>query len=169
MNSKEADIINALDRVNPDTKQMIWNISRSISELEIIHAFNQITLDFCSIIIAITKKRGEDHKYKIAGYKVLFDNAIKMNVKMPIDQFTMVILRFAPEIYSENEDCFLNMSIPDKKLEVGNDFSFIRSEMFKSLWKVLDVADKSSVKEKLILLTTYAHAYLYKTVLAKAK
>lgn len=87
-------------------------------------------------------------------------------MKLPLDKFTLIILEFANEIYSEEENCFMDMTIPDAKLEVGNEFGLIRSEIFKSLWKILDKNHKQIIKEKIILLTTYAHTYFYKTVMA---
>lgn len=158
-------VIEALGKVSDNTKTLVYQIAQNMAELEIIQMFNQLTLDFLDIMLRITREKREEDKFKIGGYKTIFDNAIKINIKMPIDQYTLVILRFAAEIYSEDEDCFLNMPIPDTKLEVGNQFSFIRSDMFKNLWRTLKDGDKSDIKNKMILLTTYAHAYLYKTVI----
>lgn len=168
-NKRLDNVINALDKVGIETKQMIFNMSNNMSEIEIIRSFNQSALDLFNLLMEITTRMKKENEYKVGGYKVLFDNAIKYNIKMPIDQFTLVILEFAADIYAENEDCFLNMTIPDTKLEVGNEFNLIRSEMFKTLWKNLNKNDKNDVKEKIILLTTYAHIYLYKTLLKNKK
>ena len=157
-------VIEALGRVNKETQQMIVELSQSMSELAIVNAFNQVALDSFTQFTRITKEMGIEKVYQMGGYKILFENALKMNVKLPIDKFTLIILEFAPEIYSENEDRFLNMHIPDTTVTDGNEFAFIRSEKFKSLWKQLDSSKKKAVKEKIILLTTYAHAFFYKTI-----
>ncbi len=61
------------------------------------------------------------------------------------------------------------MPIPNAQLEVGNEFGFIRSQMFKDLWKILGDKDKESIRSIIIMITTYAHAYLYKTILKTMK
>lgn len=161
-------VVASLERVKQQTKQMVFNMSQSLTEFEIIQSFNQQTFDLFNTLYNISKKMNMEKECKIAGYKVLFENALKINVKMPIDKYTLTILEFAAEIYNEDEDCFLKMTIPDANVTVGNEFSIIRSDMFKRMWKDLDSNDKNSIKETIIPLTTYAHAYLYK-VLIKTK
>lgn len=154
----------ALERVNDETKQMIYDLSCQLSELDIIRSFNQEALDMFTVVGAIIKKLGKESEYKIAGYKNIFDVAIKTNAKLPLDKFTLIILEFAPEIYEEQEDCFLNMSIPDKNVNVGNEFAIIRSEMFKNIWRHSNHEDRELIKQKVIPLTTYAHAFFYKSL-----
>lgn len=162
-------VIQSLDKVHPDTKKMIFNLSNQMTEMEIIQSFNQQSLYLFTLVSSLAKKMKKEKEYQLTAYKSLFDNAIKINVKMPIDKFTLMILEFAAEIYTEDEDCFLNMTIPDKKCSVGNEYSFIRSEKFKDLWKILDKSDKKTIADNVILLTTYAHAYLYKTIFKNHK
>ena len=159
------NVVKSLDRVPIDTRQMIFSMSKGMSELEIIQSFNQQALDMFILVISITKRTGKEKEYQFTGYKALFDNAVKINNKLPLDKFTLIILEFAAEIYAEEENCFLDMSIPDKEVNVGNEFGLIRSESFKILWKTLGRTDKEALKENIILLTTYAHAFLYKTLL----
>lgn len=167
MNQQLLNVVESLDKVSGETKQMIYDMANSMNELEIIHSFNQQAHDLFTMMYNITKKIGQEKKYNVVGYKTIFENALKINAKLPIDKFTLLILEFASDIYEENEDCFLNMSLEDTKINVGNEFSIIRSEMFKNLWAVLDQANKNLLKEKIILLTTYAHAYLYKIILGQ--
>lgn len=157
-------VVTSLEQVDPLINQSVKEMSDNMPEATIIRLFNQTSLDLFTIINIITDRIGKTEEYKLAGYKALFDNAIKINAKLPIDKFTLIILEFAPQIYSQDENCFLNMSIPDRRISVGNSFGFIRSEMFKNLWMVLNTSDREQVSEKVISLTTYAHAYLYKTV-----
>lgn len=163
------NVIASLDKVLPETKQMIFDMANSMSELEIIQSFNQQAFDLFTLISNIVKRMKIENEYKVEGYKTIFDSAVKINTKLPVDKFTLIILEFASEIYAENEDCFLNMSIPDAKVNVGNEFSLIRSELFKKLWKILDKKDKLVVKDNVILLTTFAHVYLYKSLLKNKK
>lgn len=156
------NVIRSLDRVKLETKQMIFDIGESMSELEIIQSFNQRAFDLFNILTDLTKKLNKENDYKVVSYKTLFENAIKINVKLPLDKFTLIILEYAPEIYAENEDCFMTMSVPDTTVHVGNEFSIIRSEMFKKIWTELNQNDKNIVKDNIILLTTFAHAHLYK-------
>lgn len=158
-------VVKSLDKIPQETKQMIFNMACGMNELEIIQLFNQQSLDLFSLVTEMVKKLKKDNEFKVSGYRAIFDNAIKINNRLPIDKFTLIILEFAAEIYAEKEDLFLNMKIPDKNVSAGNEFAIIRSEMFKSIWKLLENNDKNKIKETVILLTTYAHVYLYKTIL----
>lgn len=160
-------VISSLDRVKPDVKQMIYDMSNSMSEVDIIQLFNQESLDMFALCIYISQKMGKENEIKIGGYKNLFDHAVSFNKKLPLDQFTLSILEFAADIYDENEKAFLGKEYKDVELKVGNEYSFIRSDVFKKLWMILSEKDKSDIKEKLISVTTYAHAYLYKVLLQK--
>ena len=162
-------VIANLDRVPQETKQMIFNMSCKMSEQEIIQSFNQQAYDLFNLCALLVKKVGKDNEFKVGGYRAIFDNAIKINNRLPLDKFTLLILEHAAELYAEQEDLFLNMKIADKDLSAGNEFSIIRSEMFKAMWKLLGNVDRNKIKEIVIPMTTYAHGYLYKTVLKNQK
>ena len=159
------NVIKSLERVPQETKQMIFDMATGMSDLEIMQSFNQQAFDTFTLLIAITIRMGKEKECKVTGYKVLFDNAVKINKKLPLDKFTLIILEYAAEIYAEEEDCFLNMEVPDTNINVGNEFGIFRSEMFKKLWKIMNSKDKKDMKDNIILLTTFAHTYLYKTIL----
>ena len=160
-------LIMALTRVNPETNEMIMNIANSTTKSEIISLFNQSALDFFSTVLEITKKLGKEKEFGIGVYMNLFESTLKINVNLPIDQFAASILEFAPDIYAENEDCFLNMQIPDAKVKTGNEFNIIRSEKFKALWISGSPENKNIVKEKIISLTTFCHAYFFQLIVNK--
>ena len=166
MSEQIEKVIDALSKVEKNTNQMIVDMIDEMSLEEIIRLFNQETLDFFNTLVKITKQINKEREYGIAAYLALFENAIRINTKLPIDKFSMVILEFAPYIYAEKEDVFLNMDIPDTKLGDGNEFNLIRSKNFKRLWKILDGENKEKVKEQIILMTTYSHAYFYKSILS---
>jgi len=163
------NIVKSLDRVNDNTKKMVFEMAQSMTELEIIQSFNQQSFDTFNLLIHISRKMQKDDICKMDGYKKLFENAIKINVKLPVDKFTILILEYASEIYGEEEDCFLKMSIPDTNINVSNEFGIVRSKMFQDLWKLLGQKDKSDIKGHFILLTTFAHAFFYKTLLQNQK
>lgn len=162
-------VINNLNKIPQETKQMVFNMSCGMTDQEIIQSFNQQSYDLFNIVALVVKKLKKDNEFKVVGYRAIFDNAIKINNRLPLDKFTLMILEYASEIYEEQEDLFLNMKIPDKDVSAGNEFGIIRSEMFKSIWRLLGTEDKTKIKEIVIPLTTYAHAYLYKTILKNQK
>lgn len=162
-------VVNNLQKIPIETRQMVFNMSCGMSEQEIIQSFNQQSYDLFNVVALVVKKLGKENEFKVSGYRAIFDNAIKINNRLPIDKFTLMILEYAAEIYAEEENIILNMKIPDKDVSAGNEFGIIRSEMFKSIWRLLSEDDKTKIKEILIPLTTYAHAYLYKTVLKNQK
>jgi hypothetical protein len=173
------DIVTSLDNVSLEIKQTIYDMSQKMTEDEIICSFNQQALDLFTVMAAIIKELGRENEIKVASYKILYDNAIKINYRLPVDKFTYFLLAFAADIYSENEERFLGITVSDSIIQTNllkaakavghteasdNEFGFIRSEMFKSLWKLLDPDSKELIKSKIILLTSYAHAYLYKII-----
>jgi hypothetical protein len=158
-------IANSLSKIDQKINQGILDMARNLTDAEITNFFNQTALDFFNLAIDITRKKNMEREYGFSSYMALFETALKLNVNMPIDRFTMVILEFAPNIYNENEDFFLNMVIPDKKINTGNEFNIIQSEEFKALWKSLNATDKEMVGEKILSLTMYAHTYFCKLLL----
>ena len=158
-------IVDALQRVNNETTQLVMSISKEMSKTEIITLFNQSALDFFKTILEITKSIEQEKEYGINGYINLFETATKINVHLPIEQFAATILEFAPEIYAENENLFLDMHIPDAEFKAGNEFNIIKSDKFKHLWKTGTPKNKELVKEKIIALTTWCHVYFFQTII----
>jgi len=167
MSAQLQNVIADLEKINEDTRNLFVSLAKGLSEVEIIHSFNQHSLDLFNLGIDIAKKYGKETTMKFNGYKLLLENATKLNIKLPIENFTLVVLSHASQIYSENEDYFINKSYNMKKIEVGNEFTFIQSDEFKYLWSILDQKDKRDFKDKLIMVTTYAYAYFFKTILQK--
>jgi hypothetical protein len=164
---KLVTIANALARVDQEINDGIWSMAHGLREADIISLFNQNARDFFNYAIEGTKKMNQEREYGFSGYLSLFERAMSINVGLPIDQFTIIVLEFAPEIYDTKENFFLNMNIPDTTLESENEFNIIRSEKFKKLWKMIQPDEKEGVKKLVISLTTYAHAYFYKLLLNK--
>lgn len=161
-------VAESLEKVPHEIKQMVFEMAQSMSEMEIIQLFNQQARDLFTLMGNIAKRlRRQKEQSEVTAYKNLFENALKINAKLPIDKFTLVMLEYAAEIYAENEDCFLNMPIPDANVNVNNEFNIIRSDMFKHMWRIIEEDDKKSVKDIMLPLTTYAHAFLYKIILSK--
>lgn len=158
-------VVESLAKVPQETNQMIFQIANNTSELEIIQLFNQEARDLFNILADITRRYNCEKQYKIGGYSMMFEQALKVNHRLPLEKFSLIILEFAAEIYREDEDCFLKMEIPDKEISIDNEFGLIRSEMFKELWLIIDEKDKNVLKERVVELTCRAHTYLYKSLL----
>lgn len=158
-------VINALEKVNIKTKKIIFEMVQNTKETEIVFLFNQNALDLFNILHSFGRQFNIDNEsvQEISYYKYLFENAIKINIKLPINNFALSILEYAPEIYSQNEDIFLNMMIPNINVNIGDKNGIIKPETIKSLWKRMSNKDKEIIKDKVILLTMYAHTYLYQT------
>jgi len=161
-------VANSLERVNSETNEMVVGMAKGMNEMEIVNSFNQTSLDFFNLMINITKKMGLSKEYGFEAYLIFYEQAKKVNAYAPIDQFTLIVLEFAPEIYTEDEDNFMKMEIPDTELKGStNEFSLIRSAKFKKLWTILRGNDKEEVKNHIKLLTTYAHTYFIYKLLKK--
>jgi hypothetical protein len=156
-----AEVADALQRVPQETCQALYEHSRTMTSVDIIRTFNQKSRDLFALLIEIARANKINHS--INSYQMMFENAITVNSKLPIDKFTLVILKYAPEIYSEEEEHFLRMTVPDAQVSVGNAYGIIRSEAFRNIWLSADDDYQSRIKECVILLTTYAQIYLYKT------
>lgn len=164
-------IAESLSKVDNEINQGIMDYAQSLSEKEIIILFNQTALDFFNFAIEGTRRLKREREFGFSGYLNLYERAVKANMEVPIDQFTVIVLEFAHDIYNKNENFFLDLHIPDAELkdENKNEFNIIRSDEFKKLWKVLDEKDKNEVIQKIIALTTYAHTYFYKLALKMSK
>ena len=73
-------VIKALEKVNNETIQMILNMAKSMSELEVIQSFNQNSLDFFNLTTSITTKMGVEQECKMGGYKNLYDERDKSHL-----------------------------------------------------------------------------------------
>jgi len=158
-------IANSLKRVNDKTTNIVLDMAKQISKDEVISLFNQAALDFFQTILKITQEMGQEREYGIKGYLKLFETAVGINRGLPIDQFTATILEYAPEIYAEEEDTFLDMDIPDAEIKSGNEFNIIRSGKIKNLWKTGSPENKELVKEKIITVTTWCHVYFIQKIM----
>lgn len=160
------EIMASLNRVNDATHKMIMGMANGMSKMEIVTLFNQTALDFFTTVINIMRTLGKDEEREIEGYMSLFQTALKYNVILPIDTCASIILRVAPEIYTENEKFFLQLHIPNAKVKSKTGgFNIIESDKFKRLWTEGSTENKEKVKEKLISLTTWCHAYFFKLII----
>lgn len=162
-------VINALEKVNNEIQQMIMQMANIMNDMEIIQSFNQESLDLFSMITEITKEIGKESEVKFGGYKLLLENAMKLNIRLPVDNFTLVVLEYAPYIYNQDEEFFLRKSYNNAKVEVGNEFAFIKSDSFKEMWKNLSPDSKEDIKKKFLNVTIFAHVYFIKTVFNNLK
>lgn len=158
-------VLRSLSKVNPDTHKMVLGLAEQLTELQIIQAFNQFSLDLFQTITAMVNEMGWEREIKFTGYSLLLENALKINVKLPIDNFTWFVLEYAPKIYSQEEDFFMNKHYNAAKVGVGHEFSFVTSEPFKAKWKLLNKEQKETIKDKFIMVTIYAHVYFFKVIL----
>lgn len=154
----------ALSQIDPSINQGILDMARGLSKQEIINLFNQSAMDFFATAIYVTTQMKREKEFGFAGYETIFSTTLKINAQLPIDKFTLIILEHAPDIYDANETHFLRMHIPNGEIKTSNAFSIIKSDEFKKLWCVLQPSDKEKVKEHIISLTTYAHAFFYKLI-----
>lgn len=164
-------IVNALQKVPDEINAEILKMANTMTEAQIITQFNQQSLDFFNCAVDVTKSMNKVKEYGFEAYLQFYHLAIKSDARMPIDQFCMVVLEFAPSIYNEDEDMFLNMNMGDAQLQEqfgNNEFSMIRSDKFKNLWKTLSVEHKNRIKDHLIHCTSSAHAFFYKSVLLRS-
>jgi len=157
-------VTESLNRVPRKTNVMIYQMCQKLSEMEIIQIFNQQATDLFALLLSITIKLKKESEYKISNYKFMFETAIKGRAVLPLEKFTLNILAYADDIYSESEEKFLKMTVPDTNINIGgNEFGLMRSESFKRLWEEMNKTDKVTIRSGIILLTTYAHAHFFKT------
>lgn len=159
-----------LARTSDADKQNAIDAAAVLTEEEVIQQFNQSALKLFTDAYNITVKRGQEREYKIGGYKTLYEKAIKANRKTPIDQFTLVILKFASDIYARNANKFLKMDIPQEiEIDHNNEFGMIHSESFKNLWRKMTDAERNSITDSIVEMTQFAHIFFIQTMLAASK
>lgn len=156
-------VFESLEKVSSEINEEVKEMALAMSKNEIVTLFNQHANDLFTALLRITMSKNVENEYNVNGQKNLFEKSLKINKQLPLDKFTFIILEFAADIYDGNEEKFLAMDIPDKKVNVNNEFGMIRSEKFKELWKTLASADKIILRDITTSLTTYAHAFFFKS------
>lgn len=152
----------ALSQVEPDILQMMYDSSREMKKVDVIVNFNQKSRDLFALLNEVSRKTGRDHG--LAGYVAMFESALRINRNLPLEKFTLVILKYAPDIYSEREDRFLSMAVPDAEVSVGNAYGVIRSEAFRDIWLSSSKEHQKRIKSCVIDMTSNAHIYFYQTI-----
>lgn len=146
-----------LSQVPDNAKNMAINLSKNMKKEETINYFNTSAHKLFEKMLMLERKLNVSCDVK--GYNFLFNKAVKINMKLPIDKFTLIILEYAPEIYSEDHDQILAIPVPDINVNVDNEFSIINSQMFKDTWKLLSKSDQDDLFDIITELTVYAHVY----------
>lgn len=155
-------VVAALNGVDEKNKQMVRRIANGYTEIEIVTKFNQAGKDFFVLLNRLTSEAGKD--YGVKGYEKLFHHAIGLRKDWPIDKFTLLILQFAPQVYAEDEQFFLDVKIPDQQVRINNEFGIIKTEAFKELWLTTSEQNRNDLKDACLLLVTFAHAYFVKMI-----
>lgn len=163
------DVKTAILSLEPGINQMIGKMIEKMPDSVIIQRFNQAAQDFFALLTRFITKTGNPDAYNLRGYVNLFNHAIENRPDWPIDKFTLMILKFAPQVYNEDDDFFVNIEVPETQVKVTNEFGIIRTEMFKQLWLKAPESDRKLVRASCKLLTTYAHAYFASKVDKAAK
>ena len=158
-------IAESLAKVDQIITESIWEMAQGMDTYALGISFNQSAMDFFNSAIKITNRRSLEKKFGFSAYLSLFEISLKGDKRVPVDQFTFLILRFAPDIYNGSEQMFLDMHIPDGKVKSGNGFNIVQSQEFKNLWKILNKVEKDEIKEHITSLTTYSHAYFVRLLL----
>ncbi len=158
-------VLAALERVPEEIQQDVLSLANSMTCEETVQKFNNQAKDNFVILEKIATMCNKYKECNIEGNKKLFDHAVKQKADLAVNKFTLVILEYAPEIYAADHECFLKMSIPESELKVADGFSLVKTTMFKEMWVQLPNDFQCEIIDNMILLTMYAHAYLYKTLL----
>jgi hypothetical protein len=158
-------VLAALERIPKETLDDVLSMADSMTCEETVQKFNNQAKDTFVLLERIATMCNKYEECNIVGNKKLFDHAVKQNADLAVNKFTLVILEYAPEIYAADHECFLKMSIPESELKVADGFSLVKTTMFKEMWVQLSNDFQSEIIDNMILLTMYAHAYLYKTLL----
>lgn len=66
-------VVNALEKINPEIQQMILDMARQMTTMEIIQLFNQQALDLFNTMIEITREIGQEKKSNLVDTKVFLN------------------------------------------------------------------------------------------------
>lgn len=160
-------IIQSLEKVDSNITNTILGMAEKTSMAQVINDFNYNSLEVLDFLDYIGKKYNHTDTCDMTKHRLLFENAIQINKRLPVDKFSLIVLEHAQDIYDENEEYFMELPMPDVNAKAGKDFSMIKCEAFKKVWTSLDEEDKDLVKEKVISLTTSAHIYFIKNITKK--
>lgn len=156
-------IINSINKIDERTLQDINDLSDSMTEMEIVKSFNQCAVELYDILLKLANKHRMTKILDIDSYQILFNTSVKINYRLPIQKYVENILQFAYEIYNDKEEEILGMESSDEQINVGDQSGIIQIDIIKKLWKLLNDDDREVLKRSIIGLTTYSHAFFYKT------
>ena len=171
------EMVNVLSKLPKEIKLHNKKLAETTSRQDIISTFNQYVIDFFDLLIKIIDKVNEKantkENYGAESYKMVFEQALTFGAHLPIDNISSRLLLVADKIYNNDEQFFLNFELKesvDIQLDKNNNnksykFDIFDSDKFKELWKQLKPSYREKLFEKLILLTTYAHAYVFKLLI----
>ena len=109
-------VVQALERVPRATRQQIYQLSQSAQRADLVTAFNQNARDMFTLLEQISRQCGRYETTKLGSNRMLFDTAIGSHPEIALNKFTLLVLEFAPEIYSRDEEAFLQMTIPTTEI-----------------------------------------------------
>jgi len=156
-------ITEAIGRTPEKYKILASDIASKNGEDVLAINFNNYGADFLSTMEKLSYKYNSG--IQTATYIRIFNEAKKANILLPIDNGSKTILIFVDKIFNVDVDFFLSME--NKQIDVpdnasNTNFSFLRSEQFRTMWLKLTSEEQSMLKQKLIVMTTYALAYFKK-------
>ncbi|CAI2358539.1 Hypothetical protein MVR_LOCUS245 [uncultured virus] len=126
---------------------------------------NHVTGLFQLLDQLVIKYNMTSHFKMLANYKQLIKHAINCKRSLVIDKYTLVTLEYAADILDGREDVFLNMTFNDTQGKLdGNEFSIIKCDNFKVLWKQLTEDERTQIHTRMISMTTTSLIFVVKTM-----
>ena len=164
------EVSTELSKTSQTDQATAFEAAQVLTQEEVIQQFNAAALQLFTNAYNITVKRGKEREYKIGGYKTLYEKAVKANRATPIDQFTLIILKFASDIYARNANKFLKMDIPEEiEIESDNEFGLIHSKEFKKLWVTLTNLEQNTIIDNMVEMTQFAHIFFIQKIIESSQ
>lgn len=119
------------------------------------------TLILNSIKQVCPKNKLDEYIKEIVNYQDLYTSAVKINTEVVLNQFSLSVLEFTPQIYNRDEKFFLDDNTEIAEIEGKK----VNLKMMKHLWQCLNNTDpihlkiKTTILNKTILITKIAESY----------
>lgn len=164
MSSSLETIRAAIKQISPEINAAVHQMAKTDSKQILTERFNQACRDLLQFLVPLTQKYGVYEESKIATYKMLYEKVSSIDRSIPVEGFINHVLQYAPHVYDEDIEFFMQLELPTTDVNVKGQFTVLMVDVFKSLAKKASPQEMERVVDILTSMTMTAHASFFQMI-----